>query len=194
MVAAVYSKLKINVMAKYAKRKKSKKATPRRRRRIGAMAMNASNPLIQYGPIAAGFFLAAKINDPLIKAIGDKVDKKIVAAGEAGLGAFLVFGKGKKSIVKSVVGGVALGAGIKLLMQSFGIGGVGPYGRTPVIGGAYGNVQVLGGRRRVGVGYTPNNSMNGYTPNRSLASRIMGGVGKGSGSGITNTSGGEMMA
>lgn len=190
MVAVCLLITKIKTMAKHAK--KRKKTTTRRRRRVGAMALSASNPLVKFGPIALGFFMGDKINEKLLSAVGDKVDKKIIAAGEAGLGYMLVFGKGKKSLVKSIAGGIALGAGAKLLMQSFGIGGIGPYGNVPVIAGPYGRVPVISGRKRVGGPYTPNSALNGYNPHGSL-SKVMGSVEPGSGSGITNTSGGEMM-
>jgi len=178
-------------MAKHRKKAK-KKSTTRRRRRVGAMALSPSSPLVKFAPIAIGYFLGDKINEAVLKMTGDKLDKKIVAGAEAGLGYMLVFGPGKKSLMKSVAGGIALGAGAKLLMSEFGIGGIGPYGRVPVIAGPYGNVPVIAGRRRVGNGYTPNKALNGYTPNNSLASRIMGAV-NASGSGITSTSGSDLM-
>lgn len=159
----------------HRKRSSSRKSTPRRRRRMGAMALNASNPLVKYGPIAAGFLLLAKpINtglDGLIPAsIKAKTGSpKIVAAVEAGLGALLVFGKGKKSMVKTVIGGVLIGAGIKRLMDSMATGApttISGYGAVDVVSG-YGAVNVVSGKRRVN-GYTPNASLNGYTPNTNL--------------------------
>ncbi len=159
---------------------------------MGAVKMNPNNPIVKFGSIALGYFLGDKINAQLDKLVGDKVDGKIVGAAEAGIGAFLVFGPGKKNLVKALAGGVLLGAGVKKAMTEFGIGGVGPYGRVPVIGGAYGNVPVIG--KRMGA-YTPNRQLGSYTPNNSLNGRqkVMGAINPGSGSGMTQTAGSDMM-
>ena len=140
--------------------------------------------------------MADKVNAPIAKLVGDKLDPKIVAGAEAGLGALLVFSKGKKSLLKSLAGGLLLGAGVKSLMASFGMGGIGPYGNVPVVGaiGPYGRVPVVG-RRRVN-GYSPNGSLNGYTPNGSLSSvkNVVGNaVPSEGGSGITSGQGSNMM-
>lgn len=162
------------------------------KRKVGARKLNPSNPLVKLAPIAVGYFFGDKINAPLEKLIGTKVDGKIVGGAEAGIGAYLAFGKGKKSVAKSVVGGLLLGAGAKKLMSEFGIGRVGgPYGRVSVLGNSvpgspYGRVNVVSG-------YTPNNALNGYTPNNSLNGRrsVMSGVGNGSGSGMTSSNPGS---
>ncbi len=164
------------------RRTSSKKATgPRRRRRVGAMALSATSPLVKWGSVAAGYFLGPKINEQIVKLVGDKVDAKIVGAAEAGIGFLLAMRKGRKGMLQTVGGGVLLGAGLKQLMESFGIGAIGPYGRVPVIGGAYGNMPVIGRH-----GYTPNHSMNGYTPSGTLGrgGKVMGSVEQG-GSGYT---------
>ena len=136
---------------KTRRRKSSgKKTTTRRRRRVGAVALlNPSGPLVMYAPILLGYLMADKVNAPIAKLVGDKLDPKIVAGAEAGLGALLVFSKGKKSLLKSLAGGLLLGAGVKSLMASFGMGGIGPYGNVPVVGaiGPYGRVPVVGRRR-----------------------------------------------
>lgn len=170
---------------------KSKKKPAKRK--VGARKLNPSSPIVKIGSIALGYFLGSKINAPIEKLVGDKVDGKIVGAAEAGIGAYLVFGKGKKSVVKTAVGGLLVGAGAKKLMTEFGIGRVaGPYGRVNVVastGSPYGRVNVLNG-------YTPNNALNGYTPNNALNGRgkVMSGVGAASGSGMTNGNpGSEMM-
>lgn len=161
---------------------RSKKATGyRRRRRVGAMALSATSPLMKWGSVALGYFIGPKINEQITKLVGDKVDAKIVGAAEAGIGFLLAMKKGRKGMLQTVGGGVLLGAGLKQLMTSFGVGAIGPYGRVPVIGGAYGNVPVIGQR-----GYTPNHSMNGYTPSGTLGrgGKVMSGVNT-SGSGYT---------
>lgn len=168
-----------------AKRKKHKSRT-RRRRRIGA-AITASNPLVKYGPIALGFFMADKIN-PQIDKVAGNIDTKLLAAAQGGLGAFLVFGKGKPSMLKSIAGGVLLGSGVKRAMAAFGIGNIGGYGAVPVIGG-YGSVPVIGARRaprRVGA-YRTQGQIGAYAVPREV--KVMSGVGSASGynSGAGNT-------
>lgn len=176
-----------------AKRRKTK--TVRRRRRVGAAKLNANNPIIKFGSIAAGYFLADKINAPIDKLVGSKLDGKIVAGAEVAGGYLLAF-KGRKSLVKQILGGALIGAGAKKAMASFGIGGIGPYGRVPVVGsavGPYGRVPVIGAKR-IGQ-YSPNASLNGYTPNGSLGTRqkIVGSVSNASGSGLTHTAGSDYM-
>lgn len=175
-----------------AKRKKAKSKS--RRRRVGAAGMNPNNPIVKYGSMALGYLMGDKINAQVAKMVGDKVDGKIIGAGEAGLGAFLVFGGGKKSMLKTIAGGVLLGAGAKKVMTEFGIGGIGPYGRVPVVAGAYGRVPVVAGAKRIN-GYTPNNALNGYTPNSSLNGKmkVMGAIHSGSGSSVAQTAGSDHM-
>jgi hypothetical protein len=149
-------------MAKHSRRRKAK-GTTRRRRRIGATAsmLNPSSKLVQYGSIALGYIMGDKINDQLAKIIPASVDAKLVAAGQAGLGAMLAFSKGKKSLLKTVGGGVLLGAGIKQGMAAFGMGSMGGYRSVPVLGG-YNRVPVIGASR-VGSYNTNPNGLNGYT-------------------------------
>lgn len=177
---------KIKTMAK-----KRKKATGRRR--VGASKLNAGNPIVKYGSIALGYFMGDKINSQIDKLTGDKIDGKIVGGVQAGAGAFLTFGKGKKSMIKTVAGGVLLGSGAKKLMSEFGIGGIGPYGRIPAVAGAYGRVPVVAGKRRMG--YTPNEQLGAYNPHGGLNGKmkVMAGVSPGSGSGILNDSPGSDM-
>lgn len=171
---------------KAKRRSATRKASTRRRRRIGsAMALSPTSNLVKLGSAALGYLMADKINAPIDKAVGDKIDGKLVAAGQVGIGYMLALRKsGKKSLVTTILGGVMLGAGVKRAMQSFGIGGIGPYGRVPVIGapyGPYGRTPVIAG------GYSPSRSLNGYTPSRSL-NKVMAGAGvmNGTGSGITS--------
>lgn len=148
-----------------AKKKRKAKHTTRRRR-VGATAMklNPSSPLVMIGSAAVGFLMGDKINAALANVTGT-MDGKLVGAIEAGLGGALVFNVfgGKKSLLPVVAGGVIGGAGVKKLLQEFGvINGIGGYGAVPVIGrkmlrgalNGYGQVPVL-------AGYTPNQSLNG---------------------------------
>lgn len=173
------------------KRRKAVSRSPRRRRRVGALALNASNPLIKYGSILAGYLFGDKILAPLKKLIPATIDGKIIGVAEGGIGYMLSLKKGgKKNLLTVVAGGILLGDGAKTVMQSFGIGGIGPYGRVNTINGPYGNVNVIG-RRRIG-NYSPNRSLNGYTPSGTLA-KVVGSLGNASGSGILN-SGSDMMS
>jgi|SRR5690606_5668041 len=174
-----------------AKRRKKRTGS---RRRVGASKLNANSNIVKLGAIALGYFVGPKIQEKIDTAIGDKLDGKIVGAAEAGAGAWLTFGKGKKTMAKTIGGGFLLGMGVRKAMTEFGIGGIGPYGRVPVVAGAYGRVPVLAGSRRVGA-YTPNQQLGAYNPHGGLngRSKVMAGVSPGSGSGITNGSGSDMM-
>lgn len=138
-----------------AKSKTKKKKTVRRRR-IGSMGkLNPASPIVTYGSIAAGFVMGTKIDTMLAKVIPAGVDPKIVGVGEIGIGALLVYSKGKKTMLKTVAGGVLLGAGIKKTMTAFGIGNIGGYQMVPAVSG-YSKVPAVSG-------YTPGQGMNGYT-------------------------------
>lgn len=129
---------------------KGKKKKTGAARRVGGISK--SSPLFMYGSIAAGFLLGDKLNTAIDKATGGKIDTKIVAAGQAGLGALLVFKKGgKKSMIKTIAGGVLLGSGVKRGMTAFGIGRIGGYQSVPAVSG-YQQVPAVGGRsgRRIG--------------------------------------------
>lgn len=104
-----------------AKRKTKKKAT-RRRRRVGTMALTASNPLVKYGSMVGGFLLGDQIN-PMIDKVTGTMDQKLVGGATAGIGAALVFMKlgKKKTVVETVGGGLLIGAGAKRLLKEFGI-------------------------------------------------------------------------
>lgn len=161
--------------------RKKRRTKGRRRHRIGAMALNANSPLVKFGSIALGYFLGTTIN-PLINSLVPASFKtnasagKIIAVGTGGIGALLVFGKGRKSLAKSIAGGLLMGSAIKRATVVFKPGTTDTlgayatqgqlgkarvmrgYGDVPVIGG-YGDVPVIGGQ---GVGaYTTPGALNG---------------------------------
>jgi hypothetical protein len=154
----------------------------RRHRRIGAMALSPSSTMVQAGSVIVGYLMAGTVN-PLIDKVAGTMDAKIKGAIQVGLGGALVLGKlGKKSMLTVVPGGILAGAGVKRLLQSFGV----------VTG--YGNVDVISGR--MVRGYNPQASLNGYqkvpavsgyetssTPinGPALHNRIMGKVGNSEG-------------
>jgi hypothetical protein len=100
-----------------AKRRKTKK-TSHRRRRVSGVALSANSPIVNFGSIAAGYFLGDKINDALSSVTGT-IDPKIIAAVEA-VGGFLLRKK-MKGLPGQVLGGVMMGAGIKKGLQEFGV-------------------------------------------------------------------------
>lgn len=173
-------------------RRRSGSRTPsRRRRRVGAtsaMSLSANSPLVKIGAAVLGFLKPDLL--PLQKLVGDKVDPKVVAIGEGGLGLLLAKrkkgGKGLVAILTTAGSFYMIGAGAKKAMQAFGIGAIGPYGRVPVVAGLspYGRVPVIG-NRTPGGGFTPNGTL-GYSPSGTI-NKVMTGVGdNSSGSGHTS--------
>jgi hypothetical protein len=173
---------------------KRKKGHHRRRRRIGAMSMNVNSPIVKYAPIVLGYLVAAApIKTAVDKALVNVTDptkklndQKMIYGGMTLGGAYMMFmDKGKKSVMKSVISGVLIGAGLKNAMTSFGIAGIGGYGQVKVLSG-YGQVPAIGDRMR---GYVPQGTLNGYAPQGTLnGANVMGAVGSGSanGSGLSN--------
>lgn len=160
------------------------------RRRIGAMSLSASSPLVKYGSIALGYIAATTINNGIDGIVPSSMKTntnygKLAAVGEVGLGAMLAFRKGKKSTIGTIAGGLLIGAGLKrgmaALSSSTTPATTSGYGQVPVVGG-YGQVPVVG--RRVN-GYTPNQTLGGYTPNQTLTGNkpahltVMGSAGSG---------------
>lgn len=155
-------------------KKKITKGT-RRRRRVGA-ALNFNSPLIKLAAVAGGYFLTGRIvNEQVDKLVKGKVSDMVVGAGETGLGAFLLLG-GRSSMIKTIVGGVAAGAGLRKLVPSVmgpAIPAVSGYGSVPVIGG-YGSVPVIGSHMG---GYTPSGTLGNYAIPSGRIGGVMGGIG-----------------
>ncbi len=128
--------------------RKRSRAKKTRRRRVGAMALNASNPTVMMAAVAAGFLLVGKpLNDAIDKAakldVTPNVGKsKMIGAAEAGIGAMLLMKKGRKTLPGIIAGGVLAGAGLKRLLKDFGI--MSGYQSVPVVSG-YKRVPVLSG-------------------------------------------------
>lgn len=174
-----------------ARRKRTQKKHHRRRhRRIGALSLNPGSDLVTYGSIAVGFIAGGAIN-PLINSLVPASFKakasagKIISVGQAGVGAALLFMKGKKSLPKTLAGGLLLGSGIKRAMTVFKkdtTDTLGGYGDVPVIG-AYSTQGQLGRRRVAGYGDVP--VIGAYTtPGALNGARVMG---------STNPSGSTLM-
>jgi len=180
------------------------KAKKRKSRKVGALSFAPGGMLVKVAAIAAGYLILA---DPINKEL-DKLFKKspdtppappattagfmdnidIVGVGEAGIGALLLF-MGRPSMLKTIAGGVLLGAGVKKLTDKSAVGG---YQSVPVIGSrrrvaGYQSVPVIGNTPAQLAG-TPAQlqgyRVNGYKPN---GSGVMGRVGS---SEIRDTAGG----
>lgn len=142
----------------------TKKKTKNRKksRRVGGIGLKPDSMVTKVLAVAAGYFLLADpINDQLDKLIPkkeaapaapattagfmDNID--IVGVGEVGIGAAALF-MGKPSLLKTLAGGILVGAGVKRLMG--GPAGVTGYQSVPVIGYAkkrmagYQSVPVIG--------------------------------------------------
>ena len=152
-----------------AKKKKTAKRKTSRRRRIGAI--NPSSPLVKFGSIGAGYFLGNKIDEMLVKVTGDKVDGKILAAAQAGLGLMLMM-KGKKTAMKQIAGGVLLGSGARKGLREFGV--INGFDDVPVIAG-YRDVPVISGYN------VPSGKLNGYNVPQPVHKTVLAGINDGSG-------------
>jgi hypothetical protein len=148
-----------------AKRKKAKRSS--RRRRIGAIALNANSPVTKIASLGAGYVLSNQITAALEKVTGGKIDSKIVNGILAAGGLYLSM-KGKSNLLK-VLGGIAAGAGAKGLLKDFGV--ISGFRSIPVLGG-FNKVPVIGGYN---VPQPTLNGVGGYTVPSS--SSIMGKVG-----------------
>lgn len=152
------------------------------------MSLSASSPLVKFGSVAVGYFMADKVNTALDKVMGT-LDEKIKAGVEVGAGTLLVMGKlgkpkGTLGTVVTVAGGILAGAGLKRALKSFGV--ITGYGMVPVIGAYTPNVS-LNGYQKVPVigGYqTASVPINGVAPGHS---KIMGSVNASEGSGRLNS-------
>lgn len=132
--------------------------------------MNANSPVVQIGALAVGYFLGDTINGPIQSLTGGKIDPKITGIAETGIGAMLILSK-KKTMTKTLIGGVLAGAGLKQSLKSFGV--ISGYGSVPVIGrrmvAGYGNVPVIGE-----IGYNPGaKQLNGYAPGAGMLGNQM---------------------
>lgn len=188
-----------------AKHQKKHKRRRRRGHRVGALALNPNQPVIQLAAAALGYFLAADpVNTALDKVIPDSiknatdVKKYIPGAVETGIGAYLLLGKGRKTLVKTIVGGVAAGAGIKRLLKQAGV--IQGYQAVPVVGthrrrmAGYQSVPVVGSSMPPQLSGTPAQLQGyrvngpGYVPHGSGVMGSINGIGNfdgRNGSGIT---------
>lgn len=144
-----------------ARHKKHKK-THRRRHRVGALSMSAGSPVVMIGSVALGYLAGSAVNNAINMLIPASMKTapstgKIVAGAQLGLGALLVLGKGKKSLMKTIAGGLLAGAGIKRATVVFAPNTTDTLGAyaTPGQLSGYGDVPVIGRRRVAGYGDVP---------------------------------------
>lgn len=128
----------------------TKKKTKNRRktRRVGGIGLKPDSMITKVLAVAAGYFLLADpINDQLDKLIPKKTpdpdpapattvsgmldNVDLVGVGETGVGAALLF-MGKSSLLKTLAGGILVGAGVKRLTSADKA--IKGYQSTPVIG------------------------------------------------------------
>lgn len=170
-----------------AKGKKHKAKKHHRRRRIGAMALNPSQPVVKLAAVALGYFLAADpINTALDKVIPAEITtatdfkKYIPGAAETGIGALLLMSKKKPSLIKTAAGGLLAGAGLKRLLKASGV--ITGYQATPVIG-RMGRHRMAGYQSVPVVGVTTPPQLSG-TPPQLQGYRVNGYIPHGSGVGV----------
>lgn len=167
-----------------AKKKSHKKKS--RRHKVGALSMNASSPIVMIGSVALGYLAGGFVNSAINALVpaGIKTQPyagKVLAGGQMGLGALLILGKGKKSLLKTIAGGLVAGAGIKRATIVFApntTDTLGGYGQVPVLGAYTTPGQIgYGGRRVAGYGQVP--VIGAYSPNSSLtgSQKVMGSTG-----------------
>jgi len=155
---------------------KRRKKTSRRRRRVGAIALSASSPLIKYGSIAAGYFMADKLTGMIDQATGGKIDSKITNSVLAAAGLYMLFmHRGRKNTILTVASGLAAGAGAKGLLTDFGV--INGFADIPAVGG-YRDVPAIGE-------YAVPGAVGGY--NVPQASVLGGVMNSSSGSGINES-------
>lgn len=161
--------------------KRRRRTTGKRRsKRIGAMSLNPKNPLVLVASVAAGWFGSDQIFKVIDKAIPtkdtsatDKTQVNVVSDTVLGTGMVAAGGAlallGKKSMVKTIAGGVMAGAGLKLVLVDQG-----------AIKG-FPSVPSVGRRRRMAgfpsvpsVGRIPESLRGGYSPNRTSVRAING--------------------
>lgn len=182
------------------KRKSGKKKTGKKR--MGATAkINAYNPIIQLAAVGAGLLVADPLNAGIDKLTNGKVDGKLVAAGQAGVGAaFLLVKFSKKrtwmDLIPVAGGGVLAGAGLKRGWDEYQAykaahPAVAGYQNVPVIGrrgmNGYQNVPVIGKRMN---GYSSTTvPVGGFNVPPPIHKQVMGSTGNGSGLMRDNASG-----
>lgn len=173
---------------------KRRRRSHKRRSRVGATSLNPKNPLILLASVAAGYLAGDQIYSAIDKMIPTKdtsatdktqvnvVSDTMVGAGFAGVGALIAL-KGRKTLPKTIAGGVLAGAGIKFILKDQGV--IKGFPSVPSIGkrrmSGFNRVPAISGIPNSLKGYIPGrtaaaaslngipNSLKGYTPNRMAA-------------------------
>lgn len=152
-------------------------------------ALNPGNPILKLAAVAAGYLLADKINEQIAKVAPASVATYVPYAELGGGAALLLIGR--PSLLKTAIGGVLAGAGLKATLKATGV--ITGYRNVPVLGG-FQSVPVLGktpaqlqGTPAQLQGYKVG-AVPGYRPAGSGVGKVMGSLYKtdgGSGSGLS---------
>jgi hypothetical protein len=163
----------------------AKKKRTYRRKKMGAF--NPNGLIVKAAAVAAGYFLGDTINAQVDKilpasmtaATATGMTSYLPAAAEVGIGGLLLLSKKKPSIIKTAIGGVLAGAGLRRGLKKAGV--VTGYQSVEVIGG-YNQVPVMGNVPPQLSGVPP--QLSGYMTSRVngfKTSRVVGGCDNGSG-------------
>lgn len=158
---------------------KRKRRSSKRRRVSGiGAALNPNSPVIQLAVVAAGYFMADKINTPIDKIFPTSMDTGAASWVKPGsklaVGAYLLLSK-KKSLLKTVPGGLLAGAGLKQALVKAGV--VSGFQAVPVIAG-YQSTPVIAGMPMQLSGHRVNGmppQLSGHRVNGD--SKVMAGIG-----------------
>jgi hypothetical protein len=171
-----------------------------RRRKVGAMSLHHSSPLVVLGSMGLGYFLGDTVNSMIDSVIPSSIfpaaatttpaatgiaslglnENTAALVLEGGVGTMLLVAKTGRSVVKSAAGGFLVGLAGHRLLKTMGV--VTGYQSVPVIGNrrvaGYQSVPVIGGTPQVLQG-TPavlqGYKVSGYG---SQGSGVMGKVGR----------------
>lgn len=167
------------------------KKSKRKKRRVGsALSLKGGkSSTMKLIGLAAGYLLADKVNDQVLKILPKKKDSagvevpntQLAMVAEIGLGGYLALRSKNKML--QIGGAFVAGAGLKLALKSAGV--IKGYQSVPVVGGrirragGYQATPVIGGMPSQLSGLP--NQLSGYRVNgNSQGSNVMGNVTQGS--------------
>lgn len=154
-----------------------RKRSHRKSKRVGAATLNPGNPIVMLAAVGVGYYFSDKLFVPLRNMLPMKttaatttapatiapiVSGTVLGAGMTGVGALLML-KGKKTMVKTVAGGVLAGVGLKGILKDQGV--VTGFQSVPAIG----RRGVNGFQSVPAVGAVPNALQGGFTTSRMPA-------------------------
>jgi hypothetical protein len=156
-----------------------RKRTHHRRKRVGAASMNPKNPLILLASVGVGYYFSDQIFGKAMTMVPIKttaatattaasvspyVSATILGGGFVGAGALLAL-KGRRTLPKTIAGGVLAGAGLKGVLKDQGV--ISGFASVPVVG-SMGRKRVAGYQSVNVLGKVPS-ALNGYVTSRTAA-------------------------